>query len=398
MDTEKFIEKSKNVHKNKYDYKNTVYVSHKDKVCITCPIHGEFFQNPYDHLSGKGCPKCGGKNKLTTEEFIRLFKSRFGDGYDCSDVEYVNSKTKVCIICPKHGKNYVAPYRLLLNKYPCYKCSVENRSEERKLGNDVFIERAKKVHGDKYDYSKVEYVNNHTKVCIICREHGEFWQTPDKHLNSFGCRLCSNEHRSASKKKTTDSIIERFKDVHGDKYDYSKVDYDGVFSKVCIICPKHGEFWQTPDNHLHGKGCPTCNQSKLEEDMSVFLTEKGVDFVVQKRFEWLTHIKPMALDFYLPKYNVAIECQGKQHFKELLTEKASWFNGERNYEIIEGKVEEIIERDTLKRKLCEEHGIKVFYFSNLDIEYPYKVYEDKDEILNAIDYGCARCPKHIGET
>ena len=123
----------------------------------------------------------------------------------------------------------------------------------KKLTTEIFIKNAKNVHGDKYDYSKVEYVNAHTKVCIICLEHGEFWQTPSNHLSGKGCILCANV-----KKITTEEFIKRAKEVHGNKYDYSKVEYINNKIKVCIICPIHGEFWQMPINHLLGRGCKVC--------------------------------------------------------------------------------------------------------------------------------------------
>ena len=124
------------------------------------------------------------------------------------------------------------------------------------LTTEQFIKKAKQIHGDKYDYSKVEYINNHTKVCIICPEHGEFWQTPNSHLNGNGCSSCKG-----LKKLTTKEFIERAKQVHGNKYDYSKTIYVNKRTKVCIICPEHGEFWQTPHNHVYQKqGCPECGK------------------------------------------------------------------------------------------------------------------------------------------
>ena len=125
------------------------------------------------------------------------------------------------------------------------------------MNTQEFIEKAKKIHGDKYDYSKVEYVHSHTKVCIICPKHGEFWQAPRHHLNGNGCPYCAGKIRL-----TTEEFIRRAKEVHGDKYDYSKVEYVHSHTKVCIICPKHGEFWQMPLHHLKGGGCPNCVGNK----------------------------------------------------------------------------------------------------------------------------------------
>ena len=129
----------------------------------------------------------------------------------------------------------------------------------KRMTAEEFIEKAKAVHGDKYDYSKVNYVDAITKVCIICPEHGEFWQTPNMHINDKnGCKLCGIKNRSNKRKKTTEQFIEKARKIHGNKYDYSKVNYVNSQEKVGIMCPKHGEFWQNPRKHLSGCGCSKC--------------------------------------------------------------------------------------------------------------------------------------------
>ena len=167
-------------------------------------------------------------------------------------------------------------------------------------------------------------------------------------------------------------IIQKAKEIHGNKYDYSKVKYINNHTKVCITCPTHGEFWQTPSNHLNIHGCPYCNSSFLENIIYEYLKEEKIDAIQQKRFEWLG-LK--SLDFYLPTYNVGIECQGIQHFIPSSNEK-SFFNLE--------KVNEIKNNDLIKRELCNQNGIKIFYYSNLGIEYPYKVYENFNEMIDDI--------------
>ena len=122
-----------------------------------------------------------------------------------------------------------------------------------------FIMKSKNVHGLKYDYSKVEYVNSCTNVCIICPKHGEFLQTPNHHLMGCGCPKCSHQ----SYKDNTAAFIQKARNKHGMKYDYSKVEYVNSHEKVCITCPKHGEFWQTPTNHLSGRGCNCCKKESL---------------------------------------------------------------------------------------------------------------------------------------
>lgn len=127
-----------------------------------------------------------------------------------------------------------------------------------KLTKTQFIQRSAPKHGNKYDYSKVVYLKNNLKVCIICPEHGEFWQTPANHMWGFGCRKCADDELSKTRTSTTEAFIIKARQVHGDKYDYSKVVYVNNSTKVCIICPEHGEFWQTPSNHLFGFSCEGC--------------------------------------------------------------------------------------------------------------------------------------------
>ena len=126
----------------------------------------------------------------------------------------------------------------------------------------ILLNEQKKFIGDKYDYSKVEYTNSKTKVCIICPIHGEFWQIPSSHLSGKGCKKCGMINAHNKQKLTTTDFLNKLKEIHGDKYDYSKVEYVSYNTKVCIICPIHGEFWQTPDNLLHKHGCPSCGGSK----------------------------------------------------------------------------------------------------------------------------------------
>lgn len=127
----------------------------------------------------------------------------------------------------------------------------------RKLTTEEFIEKARKVHGDKYDYSKADYKNNKTKITIICSKHGKFQQTPSDHLFGAGCPKCPR-----NKGLSSEEFLKKAREVHGDKYDYSKVEYNCNSTVVCIVCPKHGEFFKTPKRFLSGSGCNKC----LEEE------------------------------------------------------------------------------------------------------------------------------------
>ena len=339
-----FIRKAREIHGDKYDYSKVRYISTNKKVCIICPEHGEFWQTPSNHLSGKGCAKCANNVQLTTEEFIRKAREVHGDKYDYSKVEYVNANTKVCIICPKHGEFWQTLGQHIRQKQGCPKCGMEsmlNWQKNRKMTTEEFISRAKEVHGDKYDYSKVKYTSYSAKVCIICPEHGEFWQTPGQHLSGKGCVKCAgnvqltteefirrakevhgdkydysktkyinnhtkvciinedgkeiwqlpSNHLKGFKgliRMTTEEFIKKAREVHGDKYDYSKVEYNGTHTKVCIICQEHGEFWQEAKSHLYGASCPRClGFNKTTEEFIGELKDKYGDKYDYSKVEYV---------------------------------------------------------------------------------------------------------------
>ena len=177
----------------------------------------------------------------------------------------------------------------------------------------------------------------------------------------------------SNKKLTTEEFIARSKKVHGDKYDYSKSIYLGRDKKVCIICPKHGEFWQRADHHLSGFGYPHCSKSKMENNVCVELQKNGIQYIIQKDFPWLKYKNNLHIDIYLPEYNIAIECQGGQHFYPV-----DFYGGDEEYRMI-------CERDKLKYDLCKKNGIRVLYYTDVKLEeYPYDVITDLDELIKRI--------------
>ena len=289
--TEEFVTEANIIHNGKYDYSKVEYVRAHSKVCIICQKHGEFWQEPNQHLKGYGCPKCSGKYQWTTNEWIKEASKR----------------------------------------------------------NNSF-----------YTYEKTHYINKSTKVIVTCPIHGDFKIIPYDHLCGHGCPKCSEKYHY-----TTNEWIEKANNVHCGKYDYSKTKYVNSTSKICIICPKHGEFSQNPSHHLSGVGCPMCgNVSRLENKTKEILQLLNVEYEQQKRFQWLGL---QTLDFYLPKQNIAIECQGIQHFKE-----NEHFGG--NDGLIKTK-----ERDERKRRLCVENNVKLFY-----INYDENVEDKLNKILKEI--------------
>ena len=312
LTTEEFIKKAKEKNGNKYDYSNVEYINAKTKVSIRCIEHGEFKQTPGSHLYGQGCPTCSRKIKLTTEEFIEKAKEKHGNKYNYSNVEYINAKTKVSIRCIEHGEFKQTPGSHLYGQ-GCPTCS-----RKIKLTTEEFIEKAKEKHGNKYNYSKVEYINFNTKVIIRCIEHGEFKQTPGSHLYGKGCPTCGNILNAKKRSSTTEKFIEKAKKKHSNKYDYSKVEYISAHKKVIIRCIEHGEFKQTPGSHLSSSGCPIC-VNKTEAKVYDYLKKKYNNYNIIHQFKpnWCKNIdteRNLPFDICIKELKLIMEIDGNQHF------------------------------------------------------------------------------------
>lgn len=243
-----------------------------------------------------------------------------------------------------------------------------------------FVSMSRKVYGEKYEYDEESFDGSHAKTKIICPIHGEFYQTPRYHLKSLcGCPKCSYEYRKDKLKKTRDEFITDAVKIHGEKYDYSKVEYVNAHTKVCIICKKHGEFYQRPNDHLNGEGCPKCNDSHLEREMCLLLNENNITYERNKHFPWLGKLE---LDFYIPSKNIAIECQGKQHIG---------FGGWSS----KCDFEQIYEYDLRKNKLCNENNIFLIYLfdkqffkkkDSFEIYNDTNSFYDKNKIFTLLEH------------
>ena len=199
--------------------------------------------------------------KLKQEEVIQRFKDKHGDKYDYSFVEYINAKTKVKIICPIHGEFFQEAAGHMDGK-GCTKCANDATSIRCRGTTEQFISLAKETHGDFYDYSKVLYKNGHAKVNIICKIHGEFLQKPTHHCAGIGCPKCGKEATAKKLKRSDEDFITKARSVHGDKYDYSEMDYKNSATKITVKCPTHGGWSTSPANHLVGSGCPACGMKQ----------------------------------------------------------------------------------------------------------------------------------------
>lgn len=304
LTTKEFIQQARIIHGDKYNYDKVNYITKKIPVIITCPIHGDFSQTPSAHKQGQGCPECG-------KERIR---------------------------------------------------------ESRSMTQEEWIERANQIHNYKYDYSKTNYKGAKENVIIICPIHGEFLQNANNHIREdhpSDCPKCAKENQKRLISSNSKEFIEKARQVHGDKYDYSKVEYINAHVPVIIICPKHGEFLQAPCHHLEGSGCPNCKTSKGEDKISNFLNNYTIKYIPQYTIRIDKSIRERGLariDFYLPEYNAFIEYNGEQHYKYI-----PYFH---TGGIVDFEKQQA--RDKFIRNYCKENKIQL-----LEIKYN----EDVDECL-----------------
>lgn len=358
------VEYLKQVHGDRYDYTDTIYINSKTKLRIRCRIHGEFNQSYSNHKKGHGCKECskiqiGIKNGMTQEEFIRRAREVHKDRYNYDKVVFTNQSTKVTFICPIHGEYRQRPYQHL-NGDNCRKCTDIEWGNKARMTNDEFIRRSNLIFNNKYDYSKVVYINSDTKVTIICPIHGEYEKVSREHLCGQGCIKCSNdkmrEHFSHK-----DIFVDKARKIHGDRYIYDKVEYINNQTYVIITCPKHGDFNVIPNNHTSKKsGCPICSFSKNEDLISNILQSNEIEYIPQKSFDDCrgTRLK-LKFDFYLPNHNTLIEYDGIQHYEMVKHFGRESFN-------------RIQRNDKIKNKYCKDKGYHL-------IRIPYTVKENMIE-------------------
>lgn len=293
--------------------------------------------------------------KLTTQEFIEKAKQVHGDKYDYSKVDYINSRTKVCIICSEHGEFWQLGNSHLQGQ-GCPKCTGRNKSRL-----DI-IQIFNKVHGNKYDYSEIpNSVKSHEKIPIICPNHGKFLQSVYCHSIGQGCPKCKNERNAKNQTYTWQQLKTIFDKKHNNKYDYSQGEYIDMDTPIQIICPIHGPFYQKPKNHIRYAGCQKCKSSKGELKIEEILNNiPNISF--EKQFK-LTEGSLLYIDFKVCYDNriYFIEYNGIQHYIPV-----KYFGGELKFQKQQT-------RDEYLRTYCREHNIEL-------IEIPYNMKEKDIQI------------------
>jgi len=304
--------------------------------------------------------------KLTTEEFIEKANSTHKNKYDYSKLQYSTNYADIIIKCPSHGYFRQRAGNHIYKKCGCPRCSFEATGVRFSKGIDKFVKQSILVHGNKYDYSKVNYFTTHFKVEIVCPFHGSFLQSPATHIRGVGCPKCAGNI-----KYTTEEFISKAKQIHGNKYDYSEVTYNGNKRKVIICCRKHGEFLQKPNYHLSLKqGCPRCNTSNGENVISKFLIDNKIKYISQKTFDDCKNPKSrckLKFDFYIPNKNLLIEYDGRQHYKI-----GSFIKG--RHITTKKELKEMQFRDNIRNKYAKQNGIKL-------LRIKYTKFNQIDKIL-----------------
>lgn len=309
--------------------------------------------------------------RSNTDEFIKKAVVKHGDRYDYSLVDYVLSCEKVCVICQRHGKFFIRPNEHLMGG-GCKRCANEKSNKKlNELCKREFVNKAIKSHGDKYDYSLVDYKKAVCKVKIICKEHGVFEQTPNAHLGGGGCRKCQANTLRLYFADSKSSFINKAQAVHGNRYNYDLVNYVNAHVKVQIICLQHGMFLQEPNAHVRGCcGCPQCHESHGERFIYNVFIDEAVPVLRQQRFDGCGGLKPYSFDFYVPAYNAIIEYHGEQHYRSV-----EMWGGESA--LRSNKI-----RDSIKKQWAVDNGYKF-------IEYNYRQSKDfiKSDILRLLNEG-----------
>lgn len=434
--TGEFIQKAKEIHGDKFDYSKVEYIKNTHRVIIKCnKCNKEYNQRPIDHLSGAGgCNNCfqlkrGDSTRLTNEEFIKKAKEIHGDIYEYLNINYINSKTSIIIYCKKHGDFLQTPNNHI-SGHGCKKCCVEKngfiqrytneefiekakeihgnifdyskaeyitsttdiiiicknnhefiqkpvhhlqgygciKCNDRIYNNNDFIEKAKKIHKNIYDYSKVEYVNCISKIIIICNKHGEFLQSPSDHVNAeSGCQKCKSEFIGNLHRYSKNKFIDKAIEKHGNIFDYSKVDYINSGTGVIIICKNNHEYIQKPVRHLAGQGCPIC-VNKTESKLYERMNIFYPQITTQFKQDWCKKIKHLPFDFCILEYKIIIELDGRQHFHQVW----NWASPEVQFE-----------NDKYKQQCANENGFSVIRLLQEDVLYD--TYDWVKELSDAIE-------------
>lgn len=367
---ERFLGKAKAKYGDTYDYSLVEYQGREIPVKIICKTHGAFPISPRTFLQGShnrpphGCPKCDGlkeQKKITQDDFLQTVREKHGGKWDLSTVQYRNKHQILGLSCPNCKDNFETTTEKLMDGFGCPRC--EGRIKDLRY----FVEEAKKVHGDEYNYSECYLSHNKSGEIVLnnirCKHHGLYSTRADVHIRQkCKCPKCNVPPDKIPLEERRDAYIRRAIERHGEgRFDYSQVDYHRKRDKVKIRCVIHDYwFYQSLEEHSKKRsmgGCPLCSETTGEREVRLYLEKKHIDYTTQKIIE---NIRPQELklqylrvDFYLEKYRLFIEYNGEQHYKD-----CGWYkNSKRNLEMQQL-------RDEVLREYCQK-----FDFNLLEIKY-----------------------------
>lgn len=340
--TREHLKKIIEIHGERFTFTNVEFLHWYKEVTVKCNKHNITFDKQLGKLLFKangeyvkfiGCKECSReKNLLDTVGFRNRLKKIFGNKYKIGKTKILNFRNTIIVECPIHGKFDSTPARLLQGK-GCRLCGIINRTHN----NDIFINKAIKIHGMRYDYSLVKYISSREKVKIGCPEHGFFEQRAEAHIRGQGCDKC----RALNSRNSYESFIDKANMIHDFKYTYSKESYSVIDKKMDIFCPIHGLFQQRPAYHINrAQGCPECISSKGENVIRDFLIKNKIEYKREYKIPGYSY----RYDFYLPKINMLIEYDGKQHFIAI-----PFFGGEPGLKILQ-------KNDLIKNGLAIKFG------------------------------------------
>lgn len=268
--TQRFLTNAQTTHGTKYDYTQVNYLDADTKVTIICPTHGPFQQIPASHVRGHGCEKCGAKVAAAKalgrparppqkpEKFFVKAEAVHGDRYDYSQVVYERFDSPVTIICREHGPFEQRPYLHVRGK-GCGDCGHERRVSPMRMTREIFIDSARRIHGDRYKYDDLQFVDKETRLLITCNRHGEWPSYPETHLMGKGCPKCGDERMGDAQRMSVEEFIARATELHEGRYTYEQVEYVTARQAVIVTCIRHGDFSVPPGSHLSSRsGCPRC--------------------------------------------------------------------------------------------------------------------------------------------
>lgn len=369
MTTDQFIERARERYGDRFAYDRCAYKNMKTHVCITCPEHGDVMVHPEFFLvkARHGCPDCSSLHpkkppQYTTDSLIAKYKAIWGEEFDYSEVVYEAWEKKVKIRHRECGRVFwQVPGSHF--KYGCQKCSAIRRGKatSQRHGNN-FVARAQEIHGDRYCYDAVDFVDMRSKVAIRCPEHNlTFYTAPFNHLHPerpTGCPECGREKQASLSSMGAAEFARQAQEMHGSQHEYDLVEYVNNREKVPIRCVNHGVFMQTPGAHLSGSGCPLCVGSRMEKRIALLLRRWGVSYVAQHSFSDCRRAHPLPFDFAILSTDGnlcgVIEYQGDQHFRPV-----DYFGGQKGFLYRQ-------QNDKIKHDYCHERGIPLLIATSDD--------------------------------